>query len=144
MDQTGRPSKYNEETVRAILDAIQYGCTKTEAAAVVNINRDTVNNWEHEYPEFAEAIKIAEQKQIAFLVKSISESKDWRAAAWLLERRHPDRFSLNVQFKTKEPAKYEFTGERAEAVLDLARSLLKESGDQAKDENASSSDTLAS
>lgn len=141
--QTGRPSKYTKETVSAILEKIRYGCTKTEAASACGIHRDTLNEWEHEYPEFAEAVERAEAEQIVGMVAMIlgAGAEDWRATAWLLERRHPELFSLNPHFKTKEPVEYEFTGERAEAVLDLARSILAH---EAKEKNTSSSNSPAS
>lgn len=60
------------------------------AAASINMNRSTVNDYARNNPEFAEAISMAKARFAWKLVREIHEtakgSSDWRRLAWMLER----------------------------------------------------------
>jgi transposase len=57
---TGRPTKRTPEAQERIFAALRKGMTKKAAAASGGITYTTLREWEHDFPEFAEALKAAE------------------------------------------------------------------------------------
>jgi hypothetical protein len=55
----------------------------------------TFNDWREEDSFFAQKIEFVEAQAIERNLALIQQAalKDWKAAAWLLERRHPDMFA---------------------------------------------------
>lgn len=95
----GRKSKYTEETVKTIIDAVLQGVPYRHAAAIAGISEDTFHDWKVKKPEFSEAIKGAEGKAVAGRLARIrqAEPDHWQAAAWWLERKYPQEFGKTVQ-----------------------------------------------
>jgi hypothetical protein len=95
-------AKYSEKKVKSLCDHIISCSGRVQAcrAKDVNISYQTFLNWLEWYPEFAEAVDIAEQKsirvgrEIAILSIFRAMAKNWQAAAWWLERSFPDEFAL--------------------------------------------------
>lgn len=97
----GRPSLFTEERVEKILKALRQGMPYKQAAAYGGISYDTLNRWRNsgeagaseELSEFCNAMKEAEGEAVFKLLSTIRRSatlrNDWKAAAWILERRHP-------------------------------------------------------
>ena len=96
-----RPTKLTPDTQRRICDAIRAGNYQDIAAQHAGITAATFYNWmvkgeagKGQYLEFFDAVKKAqadaEVRNIA-IIGSAAE-KTWQAAAWLLERRNPDRW----------------------------------------------------
>lgn len=97
----GRPSKFTEDVRTSIIDSLKAGSTYDQAALVAGIAPSTLYDWkakgesgEPEFSEFLEEIKTAEAKGDLDLLKRIRSAsidpKFWTAAAWILERRHPE------------------------------------------------------
>ncbi len=55
-----RPSKYKSSFCRQVVNLMKEGASKTEVAAELDINRDTLYLWCKKYPEFSDAIKRGE------------------------------------------------------------------------------------
>lgn len=103
----GRPSKLTEATALAVCDAVRYGLTLDIAAQAAGVNVATLHGWrtrgeedlEHgrdtPFARFVEDFTRAQAEGEVNLVQSIRAHVlvDWRAGAWLLERRAPDRWS---------------------------------------------------
>jgi transposase-like protein len=89
-------SKYHQGSVDAIVDALASGLTIVAACGIVGISQQTYYNWLDKYPEFREAVDGARPVFESEMQRVIKEQapKDWRAAAWLLERRYPESYSL--------------------------------------------------
>jgi len=89
-------SKYHQGSVDAIVDALSNGLTIVAACGLVGISEQTFYNWKAKYPEFLEAVDGARPMFEGSMIELIKDQapNDWRAAAWLLERRHPESFSL--------------------------------------------------
>ena len=87
-------SKYTPETVQKILNALRAGNYLTTAARYAGVNVKTVQRWMEMYPEFALDVEQAdasgEIRNIAIIQKAAERS--WQAAAWLNERKYPERW----------------------------------------------------
>ena len=94
--RTSRPTKYHSANVDALVEALCHGLSVSAACGIVGIERTTFYNWKKEHPEFREAIDgarpILESNMLARITQASHD--DWRAAAWILERRYPEDFSL--------------------------------------------------
>ena len=100
-EKVGRRTKCTEDYVPRFLERIEAGQSVPAAAAVAGLHISTVMEWlarEWENPggQFAEfaaayarAKSVGENRLVSQIV--VHGAKDWRATAWLLERRHPDR-----------------------------------------------------
>ena len=95
----GRPTKYTEQTVAKLLEALRGGNTRRASCAVADISQDSLALWLRTYPEFAEAVEKAEGKAEASMVNVIKNAADttWQAAAWWLERKHKAEWSSRVE-----------------------------------------------
>lgn len=95
--------KYCPEIVSEIAQYLQNGSNRTDAAVLAGINFDTFNEWRKEHPEFSDAIKKAEatckNRNIAIVQKAAITT--WQAAAWWLERKHPEEFALKDRERDK-------------------------------------------
>lgn len=105
----GRPIELTPELQKLLCDALKAGNTRKDAAHHAGISVSTLYSWmkrgrqgEVEFLEFLSAVEGAEAecayRNVAFIQKAAA--KDWRAAAWWLERRRED-------FSTKEKHEHE-------------------------------------
>lgn len=87
----GRPSKRTLKLTKQICEAISYGLTDEETAALVGIDDSTFTRWKKD-PEFCRAIKKAQATRLLIRLKRIEKGESgWQGTAWALER-HPERF----------------------------------------------------
>lgn len=94
----GRPSKFTKDRKDRIIKAISAGCTYEMAADYAGVTRSTLWNWLKKgedpkakaYCTFLHDIKRAEIEGAMVHLGNITEAsmKDWKASAWMLERRH--------------------------------------------------------
>jgi hypothetical protein len=86
--QLGRPTKYNEETVTRLCDALADGMPIKSACTVAGIGVQTLSDWRKEYPELEQRViesrELLREKALQTIKKAIY-SDDWRAAAKALE-----------------------------------------------------------
>jgi transposase len=87
-------SKYTPERVERIIKAVKAGLPFVTAAALGGVSEATFYNCmkNKKNVEFLEAIKAAEAEAEERLVEQISVDPSWQSKAWILERRHPDRW----------------------------------------------------
>lgn len=91
--RVGRPTKKTTAITRKLAEAISYGLTDEEAAALCDISSDCLTRWRHD-PKFCGAIKKAEAQRLLQRLKHIEKGKPgWQGIAWALERQHPHRFA---------------------------------------------------
>ena len=144
-----RKPKINPESIKRICNAIELGATYTIAAEAGGISRATLYNWfdkakkpraDKQYTEFLKLFTAAESRGALHLLGEVKRHsvKDWRAAAWVLERRHDykrDKVSERVSEKTISPA--------LKKTPDDYMSLLKEQLSETRDmlEKAKSSES---
>lgn len=87
-------TKKTPARIEKILENLRCGLTIKAACTQAGIHPRTVDNWRKDDAEFAADFEAAIDFGEAALYNDIRISDDWRAKAWLLERRHPERWSL--------------------------------------------------
>lgn len=104
----GRPTKLNAETRKKVCEAILVGATYEAASQYAGITYETFNEWmkagnaataPDDFSDFSEAVTLANaQAQVTFAthIKTAATAGDWRAAAWMLERRFPKAYGQRV------------------------------------------------
>lgn len=107
-DKGGRPTKRTPETEEIILSGIRTGLHPVTAAKIAGISRATFDRWRKDEPGFEQAIEAAEaafeRQNLGYVTKWGSRS--WKASAWALERRFPDRWGAKLAVGgTGEPVK---------------------------------------
>ena len=95
----GRPTKLTAAVQETIVSILTAGHTRTVAATAACISLDTLARWMQKgqaaqtgiYADFCGAIARAEAEAEMRMVTIVQTAgaKDWRAATWWLERRHP-------------------------------------------------------
>ena len=75
----------------ALLEALRLGATRSQAAAAAGLSRVTLWRWLQEDPELAAAVEQADGLAELAMIRTLYEAsmRDWKAAAFWLERRHP-------------------------------------------------------
>jgi len=89
--RTYKRTKYCAEIVDAICDGLVAGLSIKAVCGIVNISEQTYYNWMEKYPDFNEAVnstRPAFEAQMLEIIKQQAHD-DWRAAAWILDRRYP-------------------------------------------------------
>jgi len=97
-------AKYSKEMVNKLVEAIDEGKGRVGACKYAGISYDTFSIWmkDENKSELSEAIKKAEDKfnvsidQIAVMSIVSAMKKNWTAAAWWLERKHPETFGKKM------------------------------------------------
>jgi hypothetical protein len=97
-----------DEKIEAILRTVRLGLHPDRAAMAHGVNPGTMRQHKRRNPEFVTAIKEAEAAaEQGFLGRILKHTeKQWTAAAWMLERRWPERWAKRevVIDTTKEDA----------------------------------------
>ncbi len=84
-----------DDKIDAILRTVRLGLHPDRAAMAHGVTASTMRNHRRRHPEFATAIKEAEAAaEQGFLGRILKHTdKQWTAAAWMLERRWPERWA---------------------------------------------------
>ncbi len=116
--RAGRPDLLTDEVQRTIVGALRLGHYMETAAALAGVNKDTVYGWlkrgarvragrvppskqtdfDKRAAAFSDAVSraMAEAESILLGYIARAAAEDWRAAAWRLERRAPERWGRRV------------------------------------------------
>lgn len=141
MARTGRPKLLEEspKVAEDFLVAVRAGNYLHVAAAFAGLSKETPIEWRKRgardlrkgqdtvYAKFAQAVDQALAHAEVHSVAAIRSAtkENWQAAAWLLERRHPDRWSKHVAIDLSK-----CTNEQLESALSaIAGDGSKETGD---------------
>jgi transposase len=84
----------NAEAMTRVVEATRKGLTRKVAARAAGVAPSTLYKELRENAEFSQQVKNAQADGEECLVDLIREhaAATWQAAAWLLERRYPDRY----------------------------------------------------
>lgn len=119
----GRPTKLDSDTQQKFLDAVREGLPYSTACALAGIGETTFAVWRQRadaepdspYAGFMRALKEAEAEAEAANVKRIRSAADngqWQAAAWILERRHPDKWGRTERSEQQHSGQVEIVVRR--------------------------------
>lgn len=117
LEETGRPTKLNAKLQEQIVLMLKMGNYTETAAAFAGINKDTLYQWlkrgrkeisrvgegehgrkvsktEKIYVDFTDAVEkaMAEAEARDNLIIYTAGKNDWRASAWRLERKYPNKW----------------------------------------------------
>ena len=96
--------RYSAELADKIVDGLQKGHTKTHVARSLGLHEDTIRTWERLDERGDKRLAgFSEEESQGNLISCVAfhSEKDWRAAAWLLERRWDD---FKLKAKTSKEA----------------------------------------
>ena len=125
----GRPSDLTPTLRDKFCALVEEGHWLRTAAAACNIDESTVYSWirrgkagENPYAEFYDQLEQANAKveQEALGKVRAAGKKQWKAAAWILERRFPERYGQTVRIEAK------VRSELRDAMLKLKAGLSAE------------------
>lgn len=101
----GRNTKLNEELIQELCDLIAEGRTFADAARIRRVGESTLYRWLAEgrkengkslcrklVARIDEATDFSEAEALHALKISAVKNSNWRSAAWLLERRFPEKY----------------------------------------------------
>jgi hypothetical protein len=124
LNPPGRPTRYSDALADQLCNLIGAGVPIRVASRSLGIGRSTLYEWRDAgrrgldpYVVFEAKIERALSRAETSLTLNLvrAAQKDWRAAAWWLERRHPERYGAKQTMRVeKAPA------EMTEAELDEA------------------------
>lgn len=109
----GRPTKLTPALQAKVVEAIRAGNYIETAAAYAGVSKVTLYDWMRRgneqksgrFREFLNAVEKAlgdsEARDVALIGKAAGE--DWKAAAWRLERRFPDRWGRREKHELSGP-----------------------------------------
>lgn len=102
--KVGKPTKYNPEILQKTKELIELGMNYQDVCDSIGISRETFSQWQKKYPEYSDAVRIANSKVKEIALKSIrvGEMRDWKAGAWRLERRWPEEYKEKKEIEVKE------------------------------------------
>ncbi len=85
-----------EKKQREILALLSMGCSRMTAARYVNCTQKAIDELAQNNPDFAEKLRRAEAnleiESIKNMFNAATQEKNWRASAWVLERKSPQEF----------------------------------------------------
>lgn len=108
MNRIGRPTSFTAAKATRIVAAIRRGIPFKLAASAGGVSYNTFVRWRNEgtHPdaprhlrEFCHHVRTAESEaaqRFLGLIEAAAE-RNWQAAAWMLERRHPDLFGKDAK-----------------------------------------------
>jgi transposase len=95
-------SKYTFELGKIVTDAVGQGLSFEKASKLAGVTRPTIYAWKKKYKGFAARLDQAVAKKEVNLVSLIANASDWRAKAFILERRFPERWSKHKMVQLEE------------------------------------------
>jgi hypothetical protein len=108
MNHIGRPSSFTATKATRIVEAIRRGIPFKLAASAGGVSYNTFVRWRNEgtrpdaprqLREFCNQVRTAESEaaqRFLGLIETAAE-RNWQAAAWMLERRHPELFGRSAE-----------------------------------------------
>ncbi len=108
------------ENIALILESIELGATERVAAGIAGISPKTLTRWKQEDPRFGMEIHARRSQNVAEMLRCINQAsqKDWKAAAWSLERDPYSREEFGRRNKEKEQPTIILNIHRDEVVIE--------------------------
>jgi|TARA_R100000655_G_scaffold28392_1_gene57678 hypothetical protein len=126
--------RYSQELADKVIEGLKKGHTKANVAKMIGLHEDTIRKWQSKdrsgdahYEGFDARVRAAEESAQGNLIDCITihSQDDWRAAAWLLERRWDD-FKLKARTSAEAQKQIdELSIEKAKAELEYTEAKTK-------------------
>lgn len=123
----GRPTKLTDEVASSVLDLLRRGNYLETAAIMSGVDPSTVRGWlkrgreakSGAYRDFFAAVRRAIVRPEIEDTETIRKAaaSDWRAAAWRLEHRYPQRWA-------RKTTKHEVTGKGGSPLQEGPRTVI--------------------
>ena len=129
MSTTTKPYKLTPERSQIILEALENGMTQRDASLLAGISEDTLCLWKRTNSDFSEQMGqsvIKYKRKLMDIITKASE-KDWKACAWLLERKYKKEFSSEPNLEKELLYDYPPFGFNLEAIADMTVEKLRNS-----------------
>lgn len=87
----GRPTKYKPEYCELVISLAQDGASIKELALHIDVDRDTIYEWEKVHPEFSDALKKARSLQEAWWEKQgriFLQGKEFNHVLWYMNMKN--------------------------------------------------------
>lgn len=132
----GRKTKFTTKAVRTILASLRAGHPDKLACLQAGISYETFYCWKNKKPEFSKACHEARAAASIPLINKIKDhfDKDWRAAAYLLERALPDVFGKTADVVVQQTVNVQ-TGVQVDDNRALEMVLSQAKADEALQRN---------
>jgi hypothetical protein len=142
-----RPTKLTPQLQELLVEQIKKGNYIETACGVVGINKQSYYNWlgrgkkakSGKFFDFFDAIKKAEDFAEAYLLQQILSAADnqekpqWQAAAWMLERKHPDKWGRKERLDVRGEFKEDVTVNSKVAKIGRLFKLAEEANEEEDD-----------
>ena len=104
----GRPTLFTAKRAKLVVEAVRRGQTYKLAAAYAGISYSTLNRWRTiggaddapaKFRKFWKQLEQASGEAALRMIKLVEEAAqtDWKAATWVLSRRHPDQWGERLE-----------------------------------------------
>lgn len=101
MAKPGPKLKIDADAERRIVAIVSAGGSLNDAADCIGVDRKTVSNRMRGDAEFSHRVKKAVAEGKIRLLEKIGKSREWKAAAWMLERKWGAEFGKKVEHRGK-------------------------------------------
>jgi len=103
----GRPTKYDPSYCEKLIKHMAQGLSYLSFAGVIEVNPDTMYEWEKKHPEFSEAKKIAFQKgRLAWetmgIAGTVGKTDKFSAAAWIFNMKNRFKWTDRQEIQVEE------------------------------------------
>jgi hypothetical protein len=132
-------TKTKDAIKKSIVEHLEVGNTIETSAFKSGIGRTTYYNWYNADEKFAtacnEAIAKAEEALLNQIMGMAIRRDDWRAPAWILERRFPDRWGAKQELKVETNTKSDGTKEVLQMLEQIKKDPPQSTGEVQKEQN---------
>ncbi len=122
----GRPSKLTPDRQAKICDALKAGSTRKNAAEYAGVGKSTMRQWELDFPEFLEALELAEAeceaRNVAVIQKAGSGFKSHKTVTKTYENRDKAGNVIGITSETTTTVETEFDWRASAWWLERRRS----------------------
>lgn len=102
--KTGRPTKYRPKYCQTVIETARNGFSLATAASILDVSRDTLNEWASVHPEFSDAMKRAKmhaayrwEQRSAALADGGGSGGQVAMAIFQLKNHAPDDFRDKIE-----------------------------------------------
>ena len=124
---TGRPTKYSEEVILRLCEALADGMPIKGACVVAGIDVTTLAGWREKHPRLEDRMSKARELARQNALQAIKAEKDWRAQAEWLRLTFPEDYRGGQKVEVQQAVQVQVTAEQLEDLrrrLPAARALF--------------------